>query len=89
LLDATPAVAQEGTHEERFDGKIDAIEENLLVVAFGLEQLVFRVPADAVIHLDGEFATLEDLKPGQFVSIVAEVNGEQRSAKSIDASRVW
>jgi hypothetical protein len=88
-LPAAQAVAQEGVHEERFEGTIDAIEQSYLVVAFGMQELTFTVPVEAVIRLDGQFVTLAELQPGYFVVIIADVNGENRIAKSIDASRVW
>lgn len=68
-----------------FDGEIASFDENKMMVLINKEEKLFLIVADVIIKLDGTEASFKDLQAGHFVTIEAEMVGDELLARSIDA----
>ena len=80
LIVATPVWA-----EMNFDGAVVNSGDGQLVLSVENEQTTFVVNDETKIMLDGKEAKLSDIQAGFKAKIVAEQDGDQWVAKSIEA----
>jgi hypothetical protein len=69
--------------------RVISVGEHELTVAKGLDETVeiVKIAPDVEVVLDGEPAELQDIRPGDFVKVTKQTQGEQEVAVKIEAKR--